>query len=122
MKLGIISKIIIVSIGLFGSLLHAATPIDWQVCFDEKNLQCTEVAVGSDLYQKIDPKIREVWYKSTFTQPRCARTSGCWIFLGEIADTADILLNNSSLARFDDSKGRLNYLRDAGKRQHMRAR
>lgn len=97
-------------ITLFFSLSSFATVklSGWEVCLDQ--IKCHPIRLGEDLYNKfghISPKVKYFNKFQLDKGTKCREAQDCWLSLGEIADNAEISLNNKKISSF----GKNAYLR-----------
>lgn len=74
---------------------------DWTVC---QGNNCKDVKSGDDLYLKHGFKNEAVTYSTSFeiSQITCLERNDCWIFLGEVGDTAIVKVNNEIIGNFEN--------------------
>ncbi|MBG59188.1 MAG: hypothetical protein CMJ16_01895 [Peredibacter sp.] len=73
-----------------------------QVCNQKK---CINANAGEDLYHFHNFQSNQAKYKINFKKKhlnKCLETSSCWLFLGEVADTVKIHLNNHLVANYEN--------------------
>ncbi len=83
---------------------------NWEVCNGQT---CHKIQLGTDLYKNKKLTTNKVTYTNHFLREKldCISTrKDCWLFLGEIADTAKIFLNKKLVANFNDHYIKFNSL------------
>jgi len=95
-----VEKKLALFLALFGGLLQSeawGVPTEltsWQVC-NSDNSNCTNYQSGGDLWKDYNWTSDNAKLKTKIpTTNACFKDSACWLFLGEIADSAEIKINS----------------------------
>jgi signal transduction histidine kinase len=83
---------------------------EW-IFFDESIQEWRPYHLGQDAYRYVDGKVNEIELEAEFPGKVPCRKGGCWLFLGELADSATVFLNGHLLASYQNSLGDPYYLR-----------
>lgn len=90
--------LIIICVLLFPILVHGKTDLKkWSVCQDSV---CQEIEPGQDIYKTTNFTKGAVTYSTLFKNPSDCQSESCWVFLGQVADTARVRLNGHEIADF----------------------